>query len=100
MHVTGRDHTNQGSAGTKCERDVQVSPCVRHSERVDTRFSTTVTSIQHDQATLAEEHLLGLRLGHAMLFVALAGVALIPIETADASPVDHDLYMPVIYTQR
>jgi hypothetical protein len=68
---------------------VQLPPGIGHAEGMDARLIATVLAVIQQPQRQVEEHLLGLCSAEAVLILAPARVARIPLEAGDALPVHH-----------
>ena len=61
---------------------------------MESGFVGAVPRIRHDPEGSAKEDLLRLRLAHLVLVAALARIARVPVESSNASPIDHRRILP------
>jgi len=70
---------------------------VGHTKRMVTGLSLTMLHVSLDDKRLIKKDLFDLRLADAVLFLILPGIAFVPLKAGYLNPVNHVLYIIIIY---
>ena len=97
MHVSRRDHAYESIIVTQREGDMEKSTLICPAQGMQPVLAATVSVVSHQQKRFVEEDLLGLALADLVLVDTLPSIAFVPVEADNPRPIEHVLYIVIIY---